>query len=425
MIDARQMIDATAASPATVNCSPRRARLSFGVPILQRQVLREIIQTFTLALIVATSLMLLLGVCQQLLERGLTAELLLRLLPYLIPVMLPFTVPAALLLAVVLVFGRMGAASEITAAGAAGIPALRLMTPSFVLAAALSVCTFLLTDQVVPWASARIEDTILKYPEELLVHQLETRRCIEHGFGGIRISVADMNGKWMIRPVIRYRQATGRSCVIHASTARIEMHTGRGLAVLHVRDAIVDLPDARPGEADKVVLAGARSVELPFHISRPTPNTRELTIEQILVRTEDMDRVVSANVERHAIDAAIALTIGDFSSLVGDASLNWETSEAAKTYQKLRTEVHGRLALACSCLCLILFGSPLAALQAHGRLLTSILFCFMPVTGGYYTVTLGIAAQCKAGNVPPAAMWAGDAILIGLACCSIRRLMKH
>jgi lipopolysaccharide export system permease protein len=369
--------------------------------------------------------MLLLGVCQQLLERGLTAELLLRLLPYLIPVMLPFTIPAALLLAVVLVFGRMRAASEITAVGAAGIPALRLMTPSFVLAAALSAATFLLTDQVVPWASARIEDTILKYPEELLVHQLERRHCVEHGFGGIRISVADMNGKWMIRPVIQYRQATGRSCVIHASTARIDMHTGRGLAVLHVRDAIVDLPDARPGETDKVVLAGARSVELPFHISRPTPNTRELTIDQILVRTQDMERVISANLERHAVDTAIALTIGDFSSLVGDASLNWETSEAAKSYQKLRTEVHGRLALACSCLCLILFGSPLAALLAHGRLLTNILFCFTPVTGAYYTVTLGIAAQCKAGSVPPTAMWTGNALLIGLAYYSIRRLMRH
>jgi lipopolysaccharide export system permease protein len=425
MIDARQLTEATHEGPAIVNCGRHRARFSPVIPILQRQVLWEISQTFALALVVATGLLLLLGVCQQLLERGLTAELLLRLLPYLVLAMLPFTIPSALLLAVVLVFGRMGAASEITAAGAAGIPALRLMTPSFVVAAALSVCTLLLTDQVVPWASARIEDTILKYPEELLMHQLERRRCIEYGFGGIRISVAGMNGKWMIRPVIQYRQATGRSCVVHASTARIEIQTRRGLAVLHVRDAIIDLPDARPGETDKVLLAGARTIELPFHISRPTPNTRELTMDQILVRTEDMGRVVSGNLDLDAVDIAIALTIGDFSSLAGDASRNWETAEAAKTLRKLRAEVHGRLALACSCLCLILFGSPLAALQAYGRLLTNLLFCFMPVTGIYYTVTLGIAAQCKAGSVPPIAMWGGDAILIGLAYYCIRRLVRH
>ncbi len=65
-------------------------------------------------------------------------------------------------------------------------------------------------------------------------------------------------------------------------------------------------------------------------------------------------------------------------------------------------------------------------LRAKGHFLTTFLFCFGPITGGYYPLLMGLAEQCKRGHLDPLwAMWIPNGILCVLGLYVIRRLLQH
>jgi lipopolysaccharide export system permease protein len=129
--------------------------------ILQRYVLRQLLWVFTLTLLSLTGMLVIVGVIGEASKNGLGPEQIRDILPFVVPSLLPFTIPATFLLTVCVVFGRLAGDNEITAIKAAGINVMVVLTPAFVAAALLSLATFYLTDQVIPWARANVERVIL------------------------------------------------------------------------------------------------------------------------------------------------------------------------------------------------------------------------------------------------------------------------
>ncbi len=128
--------------------------------LLQKYVLGELIRVFVLVVSVLTILLVFLGAFTKASEDGLGPGEILQILPYLVPSLLPFTIPATMLLTVTVVYGRIAADHEVTAAKAAGISALSLLMPSFVMGIVLSIASLLLTDQVIPWAMTSIDNRV-------------------------------------------------------------------------------------------------------------------------------------------------------------------------------------------------------------------------------------------------------------------------
>ncbi len=89
--------------------------------LLQKYVLGELIRVFLLVVSVLTILLVFLGTFTKASEDGLGPGEILQILPYLVPSLLPFTIPATMLLTVTLVYGRIAADHEVTAAKAAGV----------------------------------------------------------------------------------------------------------------------------------------------------------------------------------------------------------------------------------------------------------------------------------------------------------------
>jgi len=389
------------------------------ITLLHQQVLREVFQVFLLTLCVTTGLMMLVGVVQQLIAIGATAELLIGLLPYFVPLMLPFVIPAALLLAVILVYGRMSADSELTAARAAGINVLSLLAPSFVLGAELVLVTFVLTDRAVPWAALQIQGAVVTYASDLLVQQLDSKGHVDNGPGGMHITVAGMDGPRMIRPLIRFPAPAGGEYSVWAAAALFEIDREQAALLLHVDDAAVDVSRASGAAPDHAFISGPQTIPLPWTGNVPHVKSHHLRLTQIRGRIEEQNQILRQRTE--------ALTPAGGPTPASEALLtDWPYREAAHSICNLRTELHSRYALAYGSFGFALFGSALAALQASGRLLTNMLFCFMPVVGAYYTIELGVAAQCKAGHLDPAwAMWIGNVLLTGLALWLIRVLARR
>jgi lipopolysaccharide export system permease protein len=94
--------------------------------------------------------------------------------------------------------------------------------------------------------------------------------------------------------------------------------------------------------------------------------------------------------------------------------------------QKLRTEIHGRVALSCSCFFFVLIGSPFAIIQGKRQFLTNFALCFAPILLGYYPVVLLTMNLCRDGIIEPAwGMWVGNVGLLFTAVVVLHKVFKN
>lgn len=124
--------------------------------IVDRYVLRELAVPFLLGIGVFTSILLIvriLKLVEMVVNRGVPLLQMLQLFSYIFPAFLEVTLPMALLLAILVAFGRLSADSEIIALRACGFSLYRLMVPVCGFALAAAVLTFFLSVYARPWGN--------------------------------------------------------------------------------------------------------------------------------------------------------------------------------------------------------------------------------------------------------------------------------
>jgi lipopolysaccharide export system permease protein len=394
--------------------------------ILQRYILIELIRILVLIIGVMTVLLVFVGVFREATERGLGPLQALQIIPYIVPSMLPFTIPATLLLAVCVVYGRMSADYEVTAAKAAGVNVMSLLFPAFFLGGVLTVCSLLLNDQVIPWSMRNIERVVTLAMEDIFFDVLSSQNLVEDPQQGYSISVAsvDREQRRLIMPNIRYTpkgQQSG-SFVAQAREATLRFDLERQEIVLHLIDAWLDAPGKMQGRVKD------KEIALPMELGGGRIKPRQLTIRDI----EDMLKKLRNNsvelAETQAIETAFALSLGEFDSLATNEFQQRSDLIRSNLSQsrKHHTEFHSRFALSCSCFFFVFVGGPFAILQARRQFLTTFFLCFLPILLVYYPVLLLMLSLSKQGTVHPGwAMWAGNVILLISAGFILRKTVKH
>lgn len=392
------------------------------ISILQRYLLGEILRVFVFVLIVLTVLVIFAGVVQQALERGLSLQHTLKILPFIVPSMMPFTIPAALLLTVCVVFGRIAGDNEIIAAKAAGINVLSLLWPAFFLGAAASVTCLVLTDQVIPWAERKIETTIVQALEEIFFEQLRANRSFVDRSKGIHIIVGGIEGQTLKQAMIQHAQRSGRVTTIYADEATIKIDLDRRLLLVSISGGYVDVPGA-----GRLTMHRPWTEKIRLDPTTSKPKARHLPIHVIDEELAISDAVRDELRERQTVECLLEMGRGRAErcgSVLGQ--LPTKIAVADDWYHKLRTEYHSRYALACSCFFFVLLGSPFAILMAKNQALTSFLMCFGPIAGGYYPLMLGLMTQCKSGNLDPTwSMWLGNGALAVVGWHVLRKVLRH
>ena len=125
--------------------------------ILDRYILRELLVPFLLGLAVFTSILLIvriLKLVEMVVNRGVPLGQILRLFSYILPAFLEVTVPMALLLAILVAFGRLSSDSEIIALRAAGVSLYRLLLPVGAFALVVTGLTLALSMYARPWGNS-------------------------------------------------------------------------------------------------------------------------------------------------------------------------------------------------------------------------------------------------------------------------------
>lgn len=401
--------------------------MSWQIPLLQRYIFREILRVFAFVVSCLTVLLVVVGVVQNATDQGLGPMQILEVLPFIVPSMLPFTIPAAMLLTVCVVYGRIAGDQEVTACKAAGISVVSLLWPAFFLGAVLSAASLLLTDQAIPWAMGNIERSIVTAMEDVVLDKLRSDHQFRDPKLGIDITVQDVVGRELIRPIFRYRKDPSRIGTIQADAAEFQLDLSRQEARLRLRNAFIDIQSRDPASNSRVYIQDECEETIIWRRRDSTPKARHLpiqVIEQELAATRTELDVLS---ERDAIHVAMALTTGDFESLgVGRMPTCLGLHAAHERVNRLTTEMHSRFALACSCFFFTLVGGPFAILKAKAQFLTSFLYCFLPIITGYYPLVLTMMVQAKGGRVDPTwAMWVGNAALLLAAVLILRRVMRN
>jgi lipopolysaccharide export system permease protein len=390
--------------------------------LLQRYILIELLRVFAFLLSVLTVLLVFVGVFREVSESGLGPLQVLQILPYMVPFLLPFTIPATLLLTVCVVYGRIAADQEITAAKAAGINVLSLLWPAFILGGVLSLCSLLLTDQVVPWAMGRIQRTVTLAMEDIFLDMLRTNHQMTDPDRGFSVTVIGMDGKRLLKPTFQYAPGGRQPLTIQAQEATLEFDLDQQQVMLHLVQARIHAPPEKELWFDREDYP----FPLPQDLRKPKP--RHLSIRNIQQESAAHARQLRQTEEERDVETVLALTTGSFERFLDrEAPIRGHgTSYCRSMLNKLRTEVHSRFALGASCLFFALLGGPFAILKPRRQFLISFALCFLPILMGYYPIALLMMNLSKSGSVHPAwAMWLGNVLLLGAAAFVLRRVLRH
>ena len=393
------------------------------IPLLQRYVMSDLLRVFALALSGLVVILVFVGVLGEALRSGLGPEQILQILPYVVPSLLPFAIPATLLLTVCVVYGRMGGDQEITACKAAGISVMSVIWPSLFFGGVLSVGTLILTDQFIPWARERIQETVWLATEDIFLDTLRTNGHIVDPRTNISISVFAVQGRTLIKPTFRYRQAGGTVLTVEAERAGIDFDLDRKEVVLKLQNAYVER-----GTFHSKMRTQEQRFPIPDRDSkRKVP--RDLTIKQL------EDELIWLNERRTELNqtrlmaTTLALSRGDFEAFLRPDFLHYQfqIDQHTDRFNKVRTEIHSRFALSCSCFFFALLGTPFSIWQSRRSFLMTFAFCFFPILMSYYPIIIGCITVCKSnGNIHPGAvMWLANGLLAIVGLWVLNRVRRN
>ena len=393
---------------------------------IQRYILMELLRVFALIVTVLTVLMVFVGAFAEARARGLGLIQTAQILPYVPPSLLPYTVPATLLMTVCIVYGRLGADFEITAAKAAGISVLSLLAPAFLLSGVLSIFTLLLCDQVIPWSVSSIQRVATLAMEDIVLDMLGSQGSIIIKDRGMAITVTrvDKAERRLVKPNIRYSPSgPNKAVVMQADEATVRFDVEKQMAIIRPKNAWVDAP----GEISLKLVDQEFAFPIPAIFNNEV-RSRHLNLEEIQRQLVELESQMQTTDEQRAIAAAFAMTVGSFDDFSDQRFQQFEQQIKSKqaVMNKHRTELHNRFALSCSCFFFVLLGSPFAVLQARGQFLTNFFLCFSPILVCYYPIVLLMMNLSMTGQVNPVwAMWVGNLLLLVASGLVLRKAIQH
>ncbi len=384
-------------------------------------IVSEVLQVFSLTLLVMTAFVLLAVVGLEALREGLSLSAVVQLVPYSLPMALRFTVPGTLLFAVCSVYGRMADSNEMTAIRALGLAPWTLMRPALVVAVIFSSLTVWVNDIAVSWGTTGINRVILQSVEQIIYGRLRTQRSYSNQ-RGLSILVQDVQDRKLIRPTLTYQPTDGSNPImILAEEAELRLDEAATALVILFRNMQVESEHVRgdvPGEFRfEIPLALAARKERHGRTPSDIP-MRELSRE--LRWTQD---AIARQEHRLTADVGVHLATGKFDPFRMD---HWQQPVAeiqalrSRLY-RLLTEPWRRWAAGFSCLAFVMVGVPLAMWLRTSDTWTTFGLCFLPILVVYYPLFMAGVDRAKAGAAPPIIVWVGNLVLMLVGLWLIRR----
>ncbi len=358
--------------------------------VLSRYIIREIIPPFLLGFVLFSSLVMLervLKLVDLVMEKDLPLDLAVELLLLFFPFTLTLTIPMALLMAVLMAFGRLAADNEILVLRACGFNLARLAVPVIGLGLLLSLGTLWLSDSVAVTAYAQFKDLMYRVLQRGRYVTIQPH--VQLKLGGTLLYVDSADNERQVMGGVRLEELASERRSIYADTG-IWYREGDEAMVFKLYNAVMHRT------VDGSTYYASKAAEFTFRIALAGPmlGAREAGINEIAIRELRQRRQQALAAEDYALARECA------------------------------TEYHRKLALPFACLAFALAGVPLGMLaKKSGRAMgfgLSLLLLF-----AYYLMSIGLTPVCTAGTLPPQSMWLPNLVFSGAGLWGLWRQVRR
>ena len=360
--------------------------------IISRYVVREVILPFCLTLLVFTFLMLLppiMNQAEELIRIGVDARQIAEMLLLLVPQSLGVTIPMALLVGVLMALGRLSGDRETVAMQACGLSLFRILTPLLVLATATAALNCYVLLSVVPDATQRFREILLRVQANRAEGEVKPRVFYVGDFPDVVLYVQEVSstGEGWFDVFLADVQRPEQPDIYIAERGRVGVDRDRRTVAIVLENGERHRVDPSVPSAYEVHSFQELRIQLDaeslFPAGGPDRSPRELTIPELNRQAAVMR---AAGVSPHAPIM----------------------------------EVHKKFSIPVACFVFVLLGVAFgASSRTDGRLASFALG--IAVIFAYYVLMYESEALAKGQRVPPhLAMWLPN-IVLGLAGIALIR----
>jgi lipopolysaccharide export system permease protein len=390
-------------------------------------IIKEHIGPFFLGLGVLTFILLMKQVFRLLdllLAKDLSPIIVAELFTLTLPFIMALTVPMAVLVAVLMAFGRLSQDNEIMAIKAGGIGLHRIMAPVVAVAALLCVGMIVFNNTVLPESNHRLKNLLLDIRQMRPTLDIQERMYMED-FSGYKIyfkeidyRTSEVDGVWIweTRPGKPPRDIYAESGVIS---------TRANTVIMTLYDGTTSETDRLNPDVSRKMTFKTQIIKLPMDQSLKRHNRnyrgdREMTASAMLEQVEqyrsdfgtisfkvDSLNTVLKTVENEGDEKKIKSAQTQIASL--------QQAQKIKRHQidRYLVEIHKKFSIPVACIIFVLIGAPLGVVSRRGGMgagfgLSAGFFVL------YYISLIGGEEIADRGIVGPFwAMWAAN-IIIGV-----------
>ncbi len=362
--------------------------------IVDRYVLRELAVPFLLGMGVFTSILLIvriLKLVELVVNRGVPFGEMLRLFSYILPAFLEVTLPMALLLSILVAFGRMSADSEIIALRASGFSLYRLLYPVGGFALACAVLTLALSVYARPWGNSLLRSGLYTIVKERASAGIK-EKIFNDDFAGLMIYVDSIEppGNRLYGILVSdTRDGTSQTNVVYAQSGTVYSQPEEDFLTLRLENGGMYSVTDRDGSGFQDTSFQTYDINLDLGEALAKLQAREKDVSEL-----QLDEL------RQTIESKQAL---------GDPA-----------YIE-RVELHRKLSIPFACLVFAALGVPLGiqpTRSVHSRgFSVSLVLIFLY----YLLLTLGQALGERGTVHPLVAVWIPNAILSAVAVYLLTR----
>lgn len=363
---------------------------------LQRYLLREVGQAFLAAIGLAVSVLFVLRMVEFVdlaFARGVPARLVGALAVYIVPSYLEIALPMAALLAVVVVFARLGSEGELLAIRAAGINLRQLSRPLVTFSVLVAAFSLVLGVWARPWANRGIEETTYDMARTRLTASLRAG-VFNTWMGGVILFVDELDA------------ATGRMRNVMLAEEREEY----GRKTIFASDGLVESNE----DARKAYLRLRSGSLLTYHASGKYHDKTDFDSIEL-----NLDMAEETGVDLMASGGPSAMSV--------ERLLEERRAALARGEPAIEEtiELHRKLVLPAAALLLPFVGVPLGAVGRRGVKSRGLLLSTIVVLV-YYLMLTGAVTIARERMLPvPVAMWLPDVLLALLALVLFRRAVEE
>ena len=369
--------------------------------IIYRYLFKEILLITGATVGVLTILLVLFNVFKDVFDLLLNSDVpllvIFKLVGLLIPFVLTYTLPWGLLLAVLLVFGRMSHDQELMALKSSGMGLAPVIAPAIWLALGFSLFSFWINAYVAPESRSEFKNIGNELVNSNPMAFFTTQKPIDK-FQGYRIYIGKKQGT-TVEDVHIWQVDENFTPVRSLRADRAEVRPD-----LDGKRILLTLYNARQEERDvknprdiTKVRAGFRAVELPLEIS----------LAQLFEKVKGKKSLGG-------------LTIWQ----IGQEVLNPTETPQGGSFTPFLTEIQKRVALALSCFTFTLVGIPLAIQTQRRETSIGVALSLAVAVAYYFIIFLAETLKKNANVFPELIIWAPNLIFQALGFYLIWRMNK-